>query len=90
MSDKQEYRQLICEGRLDEALAALDSLIQRNPEDSNLIFERGKVRWRLGDRTGATGDYLRASEIDPESPAKFALEQARDIADFFNPDMYNP
>ena len=31
-----------------------------------------------------------ASELDPSSPAAKALEQARDIAGFFNPDLYNP
>ncbi len=35
-------------------------------------------------------DYAYASELDPSSPAIKALEQARDIAGFFNPDLYNP
>ena len=86
----QDYRILISEGKIEAALAVLDDLIKLSPDDDRLLFERGKLRWRIGDRAGATGDYAKASMINPESPAAKALEQARDIADFFNPDLYNP
>lgn len=90
MDIKQDYRQLIYSGRFEEALAVLDSLIEASPDDDTLLFERGKLRWRIGDRSGATGDYAKATAVNPSSPAAKALEQARDIADFFNPDLYNP
>ena len=86
----QDYRILISEGKIEAALSVLDDLIKLFPDDDRLLFERGKLRWRIGDRAGATGDYAKASMINPESPAAKALEQARDIADFFNPDLYNP
>lgn len=86
----QDYRILISEGKIEAALSVLDDLIKLSPDDDRLLFERGKLRWRIGDRAGATGDYAKASMINPESPAAKALEQARDIADFFNPDLYNP
>lgn len=86
----ENYRILISEGKLEEALEVLDGLIAVSPDDDKLLFERGKIRWRLGDRAGATGDYAKAVMINPDSPAARALEQARDIADFFNPDLYNP
>lgn len=84
------YKQLISENRLEEALQVLDALLVASPEDDSLLFARGKLRWRLGDRQGATGDYAKATIINPQSPASKALEHARDIADFFNPDLYNP
>ncbi len=90
MDKKQNYRKLISEGRFDEALMALDSLISENQNDDILFFDRGKLRWRMGDRAGATGDYAKAVQINPLSHAVKALEQARDVADFFNPDLYNP
>ncbi len=34
--------------------------------------------------------YSRSLALDSESPAKYALTQAKDIADFFNPDLLNP
>lgn len=86
----QDYRILISEGKIEAALSVLDNLVKLTPDDDRLLFERGKLRWRIGDRAGATGDYAKASMINPESPAAKALEQARDIADFFNPDLYNP
>lgn len=84
------YKSLIARGCLQEALLELDRLVESSPEDDALIFNRGKLRWRLGDRAGATGDYAKAALLNPDSPAVKALENARDIADFFNPDLYNP
>lgn len=84
------YKQLISDNRFEEALQVLDTLLAASPEDDSLLFARGKLRWRLGDRQGATGDYAKAVIINPQSPASKALEHARDIADFFNPDLYNP
>ncbi|WP_304967895.1 hypothetical protein [Duncaniella muris] len=60
------------------------------PEIIQFVMDYGKLRWRMGDRSGAMGDYAKAVELNPDSPAVMALEQARDIADFFNPDLYNP
>lgn len=90
MGISNKYQQLVSENRLQEALDELDRLIEASPGDDGFLFARGKVRWRMGDRAGATGDYAKASMINPESPAAKALENARDIADFFNPDLYNP
>ena len=68
----------------------LGSQLEADPLNDSLWFERGKLRWRLGDRSGATGDFARASELNPSGPATRALENAVDVADFFNPDLYNP
>lgn len=57
---------------------------------ADLYFRRGKLWWRLGNRSAATSDYAHAVALDPASPAVKALEHARDVADFFNPDLYNP
>lgn len=90
MDKHQKYKDLIASGRYDDALETLDLLIGQDRTDDRLLFERGKLKWRLGDRAGAMGDYSKACEINPDSPAALALAQARDIADFFNPDLYNP
>ena len=90
MAKYQNYRTLIGENRFEDALIILDAMISEKPDDDTLLFDRGKLRWRMGDRSGATGDYAKAVAINPESPAAMALEQARDIADFFAPDLYNP
>ncbi|MCF0213074.1 MAG: hypothetical protein HUK13_08955, partial [Muribaculaceae bacterium] len=57
---------------------------------ATMLFLRGKVRWNLGDQKSAINDYMASAEIEPEGPATTALEHARAILDFFNPDLLNP
>ncbi|MBQ9077868.1 MAG: tetratricopeptide repeat protein [Muribaculaceae bacterium] len=78
------------ENRLDEALSRLNEYIAGEPESDEAYFMRGKVYWRIGDKRQALNDYSRAVGLNPESPAARALENARDVYDFFNPDIFNP
>lgn len=78
------------EGDNAAAMKALDTYIDNNPGDDEAYFLRGKLRWRTGDRSGATSDYAHAAAINPASGAVRALEMARDIESFFNPDLLNP
>ncbi len=71
-------------------MVLLDEFIAANPDHAEALFLRGKVWWRMGERSRATSDYAASAAIDPAGPAAKALEQARDIADFFNPDLLNP
>lgn len=90
MSQIQNIEKLISESRLEEALHALDELIGTSASDARALFLRGKLHWRMGRRDRATADFAAAAEIDPTSPAARALEHARDVESFFNPDLYNP
>ncbi|MDE5785421.1 MAG: hypothetical protein K2H98_02720 [Duncaniella sp.] len=81
---------MIAGSRLDEALDALNALVASVPADAALLFMRGKLHWRMGHRARATSDFSAAAAIDPSSPAVRALEHARDVESFFNPDLYNP
>lgn len=90
MDNLQTIDALVADGRLEEAVASLSAMIEARDDDEALYFMRGKLRWRLGDRSGATSDYAVAASLNPLSPAVRALEHARDVADFFNPDLYNP
>ena len=49
-----------------------------------------RIAWKKGDKTAALACYERGADLDPDGPAAIALEQARDIMDFFNKDLYNP
>ncbi len=90
MSQIQNIENLISQSRLEDALEALDRAVAESPRDAQLLFMRGKVHWRMGNRSAATTDYAEAAAIDPSSPAARALEHARDVEAFFNPDLYNP
>lgn len=82
--------ELISDGRLQEAIEELNTIISSEPDNHDAIFARGKLYWKLGNQSAATADYTRASELQPDGPATRALENARDIIDFFNPDIFNP
>ncbi len=53
-------------------------------------YRLGNEFRRKGDWQNAMNHYLEAVSINPESPAKGALEMLRDILDFYNKDIYNP
>lgn len=87
----ENIESLLKADRPAEALAAADEAIASAATPSaRLLFLRGKSLWRLGRRGEATSAYAAAAELDPDGPASRALEQARDIEAFFNPDLYNP
>lgn len=100
----QIIEQLIAAGRLDDALAALDDALRQGassaalrpsgddnaPQDSTLLFLRGKVLWRLGRKGEAISAYEAATALDPHGPASIALDQARSIMSFFHHDLLNP
>lgn len=80
----------ITENKLEEAMVLLNGILAAEPDNADALFRRGKIYWRLGNRSKATSDYAAAALTDPDSPAVQALEQARDIENFFNPDLLNP
>lgn len=90
MSDIQNLNDIIASGNLEKALRILSEAIADAPADDSLLFMRGKLYWRLGQRPEATSDFLAAVELNPASPAARALEHAREVESFFNPDLYNP
>lgn len=90
MDKLQKINTLLDQDLLDLALAEINEAIAHDPTDDSLHFLRGKLHWRLGNQAEAMTDYARAVELNPDSPARRALEQSRDIMDFFNPDLLNP
>lgn len=88
----QKAKEKSGEGKIQEAIAILSEAIGSAGDGATaeMFFERGKLYWRLGERSRAASDYAAAAELDPEGPAVHALEHARHIEDFFNPDLLNP
>lgn len=81
---------LLDNNRLKEALEKANSLIEQSPDDAEALFTRGKIYWRMGNRSAATSDYAASARLCPGGPASRALEQSRDIEAFYNRDLYNP
>lgn len=96
MGNNQIINQLIADGNLTDAIKLLTQLIEKaaEAEDTDelgrLYFTRGKLYWRIGQRSEATTDYAHAAHLNPNGPAATALQQANDIAGFYNHDLYNP
>lgn len=90
MSSANDLEALLASDRPDEVITEATRLIAACPYDASLLFIRGKAYWRLGNRRAAMSDYAASASLNPSGPATRALEQARDIADFFNPDIFNP
>lgn len=90
MQSEQIIKDLISEGRYDEAVSALDRNIEENATNALWWYLRGKTYWRMQRRADAISDYEEAVHLDPQSPAAHALEMARDVMNFYNPDLLNP
>ena len=90
MSVFQKIEELINENRVDDAIIALDLAIKSDADNDKPYFTRGKMHWRLGNRSQAITDYEHAVAINPNSPARIALDNAHDVISFFNPDIFNP
>lgn len=82
-------KQLINENRTDEALRLLDEYIKKNTSDDEAYYLRGNVYRKTGDIRLALNNYLKAIELNPESPAQIAYNAQIKILDFYNKDMYN-
>lgn len=86
----QNIKDLIENNCIEQAIDMLNKLVEVDFTDAEVYFLRGKAYWRLGNRARALSDYATAADLDPDSPAVIALEQAREIEAFFNPDLLNP
>lgn len=93
MNSLPNIQQLIEQNRLEEALQSLTSVIDAGVEQDRaeeLLVARGKVHWRMQNYSGAVCDFEKALSINPDSEAGPALELARNIFDYYNPDLLNP
>ncbi|MBO4944137.1 MAG: hypothetical protein J6C91_02605 [Muribaculaceae bacterium] len=90
MKQMESAGRLLDENYPRQAIEILDRIIAADSDNADALFLRGKAFWRLGMRDRATADYSAAAHLKPAGPAARALENARDIADFFNPDIFNP
>lgn len=86
----EEINRLIGENELEQALVHLDERLADNPQDDAACYLKGTLFWKQGNWKMAIENYLKATEINPESPARQAYEMVMEIINFSNPDLYNP
>lgn len=87
---KQKLRSLLDASKADEAIALAEQYrAEGGVMDDGLFYLLGNAWRKKGNWQMAMNNYLEALRINPESPAKQALEIANEILDFHNKDMYN-
>ena len=75
---------------VDEAIALLDGYrAGGGPMDDTLFYLLGNAWRKKGNWQMTMNNYLEALRLNPDSPAKQALEIANEILDFRNKDLYN-
>ncbi len=87
---KDRIKALLDANEADEAISLMDSYRSTGgPMDDSLYYLLGNAWRKKGNWQMAMNNYLEALAINPESPAKQALDIANEILDFYNKDMYN-
>lgn len=88
-SSRENIMAMFDDNRLDEADSALDALAG-TPDRAWALYMKGRIAWKRGQKSSAMSFYAEAAALEPASEAATALEQARQIMDFYNKDLYNP
>lgn len=84
--DKELIIRLFNQNKLDES----KEILSKYPNDAWALYMLGRIAWKNGDKAEAISCYTNAADIDPNSEAAVALDQTRQIMDFYNKDLYNP
>jgi Flp pilus assembly protein TadD len=85
----ETIKQLISEGKTDEAIFLLEEFIEKNKTSDEAYYLKGNAYRKKGDVRQALNNYLIAIELNPNSPAVIAHNQMISILNFYNKDMYN-
>ena len=75
---------------IDKEIKELEARIMADSTNPTLLYELGRLYWKKGDKAKAITHYGHSAEFDPQGPGAIALEQARSIMNFYNPDLLNP
>ncbi len=85
----KQIGELIFNGSTDHAIEELNKFIQDNDSCDEAWYLRGNAYRKKGDFRQALNNYLKAMELNPESPAREAHDMLIRILDFYNKDMFN-
>lgn len=105
MEQLAEIKEWIYQGKVDEALKALDHLLDAAPAAASgsatplppssaalhaqAYYLRGNAYRKQGNWQGALNNYQQAIDLDPHSAAVEARRMVINILNFYNKDMYN-
>ncbi len=90
---KDVYEQIRKElegGNVQNAIALADRHLSTRADDTTLHYLRGRAYMKKADWREATNNFLRAEQLDKNSPAAEARRMIDEILEFYNKDLYNP
>lgn len=85
----EEIKQLIYESKIEQAIALLNEYIEVHSNCEEAYYQLGNAYRKKGDNRQAMNNYLKAMEINPDSPARQAYNMLIDILNFYHKDRYN-
>lgn len=85
----ETIKQLITDGKTNEAIRLLDEYIEKNASSDEAFYLRGNAYRKEGNIRMALNNYLTAMDLNPDSPARIAHNQLISILNFYNKDMFN-
>lgn len=83
-------KQLILEGKTKEAIRFLDTYIEKYPTADDAWYLRGNAYRKEENFQQALNNYIKAIELNPDSPAAGAHAMLMNILNYTNKDVYNP
>lgn len=86
----EAIKKLIYEGNTQEAIRLLDEYIEIHPTADEAWYLRGNAYRKEENNRQALNNYLKAMELNPESPAVGAHAMLMKILNYNNKEIYNP
>ena len=87
--EAQRLKNLIRQGRLQEAEQWLGRALNDSPDDDQLFFWMGNLERHRNNFPRALEHYATAMEMNAESPAREAHRMLMDILQFYDAERYN-
>lgn len=84
-----EIKQLIKDGCTAQALEFLERHLNANPNDDEAWFLLGNAHRKQENWKDAMDAYTKATELNPDSPARNTYEQIVQILNFYDIQRYN-
>ena len=87
---RERIQALLDAYEIDEAITLLEGYrTSGGPMDDTLYYLLGNAWRKKGNWQMAINNYLEALHLNPDSPARQALDIAYEILDFHDKDLYN-
>ncbi len=92
MEEKNRYKdieQALASNSMEKVWEMLEEVKRSEGETAAYFYLLGKAHMKKSEWGKAMSGFLKAEELDPQSPARECRAMLNDIMAFYNKDMYN-